>query len=156
MLHFPCQSLFLSFFLWLFVSFIRHVLRHRNTIFWLFFFCMTGLLNPKSSGKGHFFFHDPHCIPRPWEFSLGSIFLFLQLSYWERSQGPKISEKTWCTCIVARVTFVFFLFIFSPPVFCPLTCFFFLRDRFSGGLRPFAAFIRGLLDYMQGFTHNQV
>ncbi|CAN0020481.1 unnamed protein product, partial [Laminaria digitata] len=29
-------------------------------------------------------------------------------------------------------------------------------DSSGGGLRPFAAFIRGLLDYMQGFTHNQV
>lgn len=43
-----------------------------------------------------------------------------------------------------------------PTVCAPLDLFLSRCRRSSGGLRPFAAFIRGLLDYMQGFTHNQV
>ena len=56
---------------------------------------MTELLDPKSSGRGHFFLHDDYpCNPRLWDFSHGSSFSYFQISCFrvekDMSQAPKL------------------------------------------------------------------
>ena len=52
------------------------------TLFWLNWFLNDGLLSPKSSETGLFFFgHDSCCIPKAIASSSGSGFISLQISF---------------------------------------------------------------------------
>ena len=78
-------------------------------------FWMTGLLDPTIVGKKKkkitfFCLLEPRCIPRPWDFSPGSSFIFLQISFWVKTflklpNSGVVLEKRWfASIVVARVS----------------------------------------------------
>ena len=51
------------------------------------------LINPKSSEFLNIILHNFRGVPRLWDFSSGSSFIFLQYNLWEGSEAPKLRDS---------------------------------------------------------------